>query len=221
MLFRSPTLNNPCILTPPNICVEQAIYTINKTLPPVSGGYTLVYQRCCRNATIINILDPQDAGSTYMAQIPDVGTYGYNSSPFFNSFPPITVCAGTPLIYDHSATDPDGDQLVYSFCTPYIGADASAPMPHIPTPPPYSTIVWGSSFSVNNQISSSPPMTIGKQRNAAAGAWPRPTVGSVLVRGLSVPCRRSSSARAGARPSRRYDGRCLRRGRGSGGRRRR
>ena len=160
-----PTLNNPCILTPPNICVEQAIYTINKTLPPVSGGYTLVYQRCCRNATIINILDPQDAGSTYMAQIPDVGTYGYNSSPFFNSFPPITICAGTPLIYDHSATDPDGDQLVYSFCTPYIGADASAPMPHIPTPPPYSTIVWGSSFSVNNQISSSPPMTI----NASTG----------------------------------------------------
>ena len=155
-----PYLNNPCILTPPNICVEQAIYTSNENLPPIAGGYQLVYQRCCRNGTIVNIFDPGNVGATYLAKIPDVSVTGYNSSPYFDNYPPIAVCAGFPLSFDHSATDPDGDVLVYSFCTPYEGADALNPMPQPPSAPPYGNIIWLAPYSMMNQISSTPAMSI-------------------------------------------------------------
>ncbi len=160
-----PNLNNPCITTPPDICVEQAIYTSIENLPALSGGYQVVYQRCCRNGTILNILDPGNVGSTYIAKIPDVSVFGINSSPYFNNYPPIAVCEGMQLSFDHSATDPDGDVLVYSFCTPYEGADALNPMPQPPNPPPYGTVIWLPPFSVSNQVSSTPQMAI----NATTG----------------------------------------------------
>ena len=43
---------NPCLQTPPNVCTEKATYTTNVTLAPSTHGYTIVYQRCCRNQTI-------------------------------------------------------------------------------------------------------------------------------------------------------------------------
>ena len=110
--YIQPNLNNPCITVPPDVCVEQAIYTSTQNLPSISGGYQIVYQRCCRNGTIVNILDPGNVGSTYIAKIPDVSVTGTNSSPYFNYFPPIAICEGMPLVFNHSATDPDGDQLV-------------------------------------------------------------------------------------------------------------
>ncbi len=155
-----PNLNNPCITTPPDICVEQAIYTSTENLPPVNGGYQIVYQRCCRNGTILNILDPGNVGSTYIAKIPDVSIYGYNSSPYFNNYPPIAICAGMHLEFDHSATDIDGDSLVYSFCTPYEGATSGNPMPQPPSGPPYGTVIWVPPFNMTNQVSSTPQMVI-------------------------------------------------------------
>ncbi len=155
-----PVLNNQCITMPPDICVEQAIYTTTESFPPITGGYQIVYQRCCRNGTIVNIYDPGNVGSTYITKIPDVNLVGYNSSPSFNNYPPTAICEGMQLSFDHSATDPDGDLLVYSFCTPYEGATAALPMPQPPSAPPYGNVVWVSLFNLNNQISSSPPMAI-------------------------------------------------------------
>ncbi len=47
-----------------------------------------------------------------------------NSSPTFTYFPPLFICKGQPLSFDHSATDADGDSLVYSFYDPYDGDPA-------------------------------------------------------------------------------------------------
>ena len=44
-----PNPNNPCLIVPPGICVEEADYVTTATLPPIVGGYTIVYERCCRN----------------------------------------------------------------------------------------------------------------------------------------------------------------------------
>lgn len=42
----SSVINNPCLVAT-DVCVEQAVYTGTTNLPPIGGGYTLIYQRCC------------------------------------------------------------------------------------------------------------------------------------------------------------------------------
>ncbi|HYV93752.1 MAG TPA: PKD domain-containing protein [Chitinophagales bacterium] len=155
-----PDLSNPCLMVPPNICVEQGVYQFTANLPPTPGGYDISYQRCCRNSTIFNIIDPANTGATYTTHIPDVTVATCNSSPRFTNYPPIVICSGTPLVFDHSATDPDGDVLRYSLCTPNQGATAGSPQPNPAPPPPYDPIFWASPYTVNNQIGGNPPMKI-------------------------------------------------------------
>jgi gliding motility-associated-like protein len=143
------TPNYPC-LTEPDICVEEGIYQFETTLPNVGESYHISYQRCCRNITINNIVNPQSQGATYTVELLPGTASLCNSSPTFDDFPPTVVCGNSPLRFDHSATDPDGDQLVYEFCAPFQGGGpntmaaqlnlcfGAAPTPACP--PPYSAV---------------------------------------------------------------------------------
>jgi gliding motility-associated-like protein len=142
-------VNNPCIIIPPNVCVEQGRYRFEVDLPISSQSYHIVYQRCCRNNTITNILNPASAGSTYTVELTPLAQQTCNSSPRFRDYPPAILCAGQPFDYDFSATDADGDQLVYEFCNPYLGGgnqggqgqpDGVAPDPDLP--PPYNNVIF-------------------------------------------------------------------------------
>jgi len=155
-----PDLSNPCLVAPPNVCVQQAIYQFNVNLPPSPGGYDIVYQRCCRNSTIVNIINPSEVGATYTAHIPDPNEAACNSSPRFSNYPPIVICVNEPLVFDHSATDPDGDELRYSLCAPNQGADQLNPQPSPPPPPPYTSIIWQPPYTSTNQIGGNPSMSI-------------------------------------------------------------
>jgi len=135
--------NNPCVTPPTNICTENSVYTVTLNLPPTAGGYTLAYQRCCRGPNINNLNDPSDTGFTLWCQIPGTTDNNFiNSSPRFNGYPPLLLCNNEDLVFDHSATDPDGDQLVYSLVTPYSGASSLNPQPNPPPPPPYGNVIW-------------------------------------------------------------------------------
>src|ERR1051326_1442787 len=151
---------NPCYTPPSGVCVEEAVYTTNVNLPPIPGGYYLTYQRCCRNQTILNLQNPLNVGSTYTCHIPDPSLAACNSSPRFNSLPPLFACANIPFTFDHSAADPDGDSLVHHLCDPYDGASASNPMPSPPSGPPYIPVPWQSPFNTNYPISSNPPFCL-------------------------------------------------------------
>lgn len=151
---------NPCFQAPPNVCVEEAVYTTVVTLPPNAAGYILAYQRCCRNNTIINLADPGDTGATYTESIPPSGMVTCNSSPRFNNFPPIALCMGEQLVFDHSATDPDGDSLVYELCSTYDGASPQNPQPNTTSAPPFDYITFTPPYSFGNPISSNPPISI-------------------------------------------------------------
>lgn len=149
-----------CVEDAPDVCVEEGNYQIEVTLPPSSNGYQLVYQRCCRNNTIDNLIDPGAQGSTYSTPIPALSGDCNNSSPTFDNFPPIIICANSPLIFDHAATDIDGDQLVYSICEPLQGADQNNPYPDFASNPPYDPVNWAAGFDANNPLSSDPQMVI-------------------------------------------------------------
>ncbi len=155
-----PNLSNPCLIAPPNVCVEQGVYRFSAELDLNSEGITVSYQRCCRNNTITNIINPRTSGSTYTTTLFPITIDSCNSSPTFNDFPPIVICRGEDVNFDHSASDIDGDSLVYSFCEPYYGGGwdgdlntrvpTDAPnglAPNPETPPGYTAVRFTSGYS--------------------------------------------------------------------------
>jgi gliding motility-associated-like protein len=151
-------LDNPCLTAPPSICVELAIYTGVFSLPARPDGYHLTYQRCCRTPTIINIPNADDLGLTCTVRIPGTENSA-NSAARFEVYPPIVLCLNEALSFDHSATDPDGDELVYELCTPYNGGTPGDPIP-TPTAPPYVEIPWATGFSEGYQMDTDPAIAI-------------------------------------------------------------
>ncbi|MFT4526264.1 MAG: gliding motility-associated-like protein [Bacteroidia bacterium] len=146
-------INSSCVTSPNDICVEVGYYTEIVTLDQIlAGGYTLTYQRCCRNGITQNILTPDDIGATYTTTVPGTNSSPNNSSPFFLNLPPNYICAGLPFTFNHVAIDPDGDSLVYELCTPYEGGTSANPAPDPPGAPPYVELGWGAGFSTADML---------------------------------------------------------------------
>ena len=140
-------LDKFCIDEGQKVCISEATYRGVVCLPFDDDGYIISYQRCCRNGTLTNIEDPLETGGTWLVNISPDALRACNSNPVFNSWPPVYVCLNDALVYDHSATDPDGDSLVYELCTPYLGATIDEPRPGRSDNPPYDSVTWKSPYS--------------------------------------------------------------------------
>jgi gliding motility-associated-like protein len=181
--FVPTDFNNPCATPPSGICVERAVYQKVLNLPPTVGGYWITYQRCCRGPDIVNIINPDDTGLTLTTHIPGSETgISNNSSPRFSNYPPYLICNNDELIFDHSATDPDGDVLVYSLATPFSGADSFNPAPEIAPPPPYFPIQWTAGFTAQAPLG---PNAI-TQLNNAGTLTVNPNLIGLFVVGVRV-----------------------------------
>lgn len=139
---RLSKVNYSCVIPPENVCVDMYTYDTIMVLPENETGYYISYQRCCRNHSILNLDDPGGTGSTYVAYIPSRKEVPVNSNPRFKKLPPNYLCINERFDFDHSATDPDGDSLVYKICSPYNGADRNTPKPYVPSNPPYKFVNW-------------------------------------------------------------------------------
>jgi|GEM_PF-316888 len=183
-----PVLNNPCLTPPSNLCVEKGTYTWTSFLPSNLDGYVIAYQRCCRNSAIDNIFTPDDVGVSYTAEINSTVQNSCNSSPVFNDFPPIIICANEPLNFDHSATDPDGNTLVYSFCDPITGASNAMPLPPMASTPDqnfphYPPVVFTGPYSTTTPMGGNPLVTINPTTGLITGT---PTIAGQFVVGVCV-----------------------------------
>ncbi len=195
-----PIDSDPCfeISDPP--CVEEATYTFQVTLPQSNLPYTISYQRCCRNETITNIVTPGDVGATFLIEISPESQQSCNNSPEFNEFPPIVICAGVDINFDHSAFDPEGDSLVYSFCPPLIGGGVDGgpdnptgnpngptgvqPQPQPGTAPPYSSVSYlAPTYTAFLPMAGDPPVTIDPETGLISGI---PTTQGQFVVGVCV-----------------------------------
>ncbi|NRA50926.1 MAG: hypothetical protein HRU12_17490, partial [Phaeodactylibacter sp.] len=169
----NPVLTSECLVVPPDVCVHTTTYRTIVTLPPIAGGYQLAYQRCCRNETIVNIVDPLDTGATYGVTISEAALEACNSNPKFQEWPPIYICVNEPIVFDQSAIDQDGDSIVYRLCTPLTGATPDIPQPQPPNNPPYAEIQWiDPPYNVDNMLNGSPggaPLTINSQTGLLTG----------------------------------------------------
>ena len=153
--------NNPCVQAPTGICTERAIYTITINLPPIQGGYKVVYQRCCRQPSVLNLTNPGSQGLTLISTIPGLETGAWmNSSPRFTNYPPLAICNNDVLNFNHAAADPDGDQLVYSLITPVAGTFPGTPAPNPVNSPPYNLVAWEVGFGATNPLGPGSTITI-------------------------------------------------------------
>lgn len=177
-------LENPCGNLPPDLCMQRLEYTIVVNLPASDIGYDIVFQRCCRNPGIANIPNPGDVGITLTTQIPPfTDDENPNSSPQFNTYPPEAICTNFDFFLDQSATDADGDSLVYSFCTPWDGGSPNDPSPQPQPASTLSTIPWGGGFSALDPIPSNPDFQIDSETGQITGF---PTTPGAYVIGICV-----------------------------------
>ena len=127
---RVPANTQPCLIAPPAIFVERAVYEFDMEIDIVPGAeYMVAYQRCCRSESISNLITPGQFGAAFAIEFTAESLALCNDSPIYNEFPPLIVCAGFPLEYDHSARDAEGDQVIYEFCVPLSAGGNDSDLP--------------------------------------------------------------------------------------------
>ncbi len=144
------TIVSKCGFIGSEVCVQRTSYRDTIDLPFLAGGYILAYQRCCRNASLNNVINPLEVGTTEWIEVTEKALLEGNSAPDFKAWPDIYICANQPLVFDHSATDADGDSLVYRICTPFDGGTFTNPRPQPPLAPHYSEILWADPYNLQN-----------------------------------------------------------------------
>lgn len=189
--------NNPCLIIPPDVGVEKGVYQFVLDLPPTDTEYMITYQRCCRNGTINNIINPGETGSVISVKVSSLAVATCNNSPTFNDFPPIVICNGENVNFDHSATDPEGDIIVYEFCAPLAsgGTDGSGgpgtgdpnsctgvtPSPQF-CRPPYNIVEFAlPTYSTFNPVGGNPQVMIDSNTGLITGV---PNVTGQFVVGI-------------------------------------
>ncbi len=156
-----------------SVCVHTTVYRSVITLNPRVGGYHFVYQRCCRNTTISNIVNPTEAGATYDILLTEAAMQKCNSSPVVNSWPPVYVCANQELNVNSAATDVNNDSIAYKLCAPLVGGTLQRPQPIPPTAPPFQPIIWlGPTYSLSNVLGGNNPLTIDVNTGIMKGVPP-------------------------------------------------
>ncbi len=157
-----------CIKNKPVVCVDMYVYETDMTLPKLTDGYIVTFERCCRNAIVVNI-NSSNIGATYWTEIKPESVIGKNSSPVFKARPPIFLCLNAPFTFDHSATDEDGDSLAYELTTPFLGGSTANSRPSYsgggtgnPTFPLLGNrlVKWVSPYSLLDQMGGNPILEI-------------------------------------------------------------
>lgn len=156
-----------CVKNPGDVCVTSTQYFTTRAINTGTNGVILSWQRCCRNDKIDNIINPGSSGFTAWTKIPPKSIP--NNSAYIPETPPIYVCIDAPLSIDQSAIDPDGDSLVYSFVTPFLGGADEPPERRRPNnlgdyeSPPFRRVQWRPPYNIFNQLPGSPALNINSQ----------------------------------------------------------
>ena len=162
----------------PSLSTRKLVYS--KVISLAAGtykgpqGYYVTVEQCCRNLSIVNVVDPGNAAQAFYLEFPAVTRGGQafvDSTP--RLFPALSnyACLGEPFYFDFGGTDADGDSLVYELATPLNGhASINAPRPTA-TAAPYVPISWVAGLSATNPLPGNPTLRI-DQRTGRLSARP-------------------------------------------------
>ncbi len=131
------------------------------------GGYYIVYDRCCRNNIITNIIGPENTGMLFYLEFPPIykpdGTLTGFSSPVFNTIKTRYACLDEYFELDFGAVDPDGDSLSYRMVHPLRGnSNTSDPIVDANEylAGPYPEVVWADGYNENDAIHGTPALGV-------------------------------------------------------------
>lgn len=146
-----------------NRLLYSAFVTLDSSVYNHDEGYYAVWERCCRNSNITNVVNSVGTGISYVLEFPSVvkdGESFINTSPLLNL--PLTdnTCVGQFFEMSFHAFDYDGDSLVYSLGIPF-NSSAAVAVP-IPQPRPFGHVILESGFSEEVLIPGEPDLTIDK-----------------------------------------------------------
>ncbi|MEQ9220933.1 MAG: gliding motility-associated C-terminal domain-containing protein [Cyclobacteriaceae bacterium] len=125
-------------------------------------GYYISWERCCRNVSVDNLVNPTGAGMNYVAEIPPLYK---NGAPFINSSPALFrplgdyACINQFYYVNFTGIDPDGDSLSYRMVTP-LNSSATFPPAPTPQPKPHIPVRFLDGYSKDISIKGSPALGI-------------------------------------------------------------
>mgnify|MGYP000921011157 CR=1 FL=1 len=175
----TPDIPDSCVVGDGQ-CVEESLFEGTVTLPASTGGYHLYFQGYSRNAAILNLFDPGNAGFGIYAFIPPTAIV--NSSPSFTGVPVPFICVEELTSFSNAAIDPDGDQLVFSFEAPYDSQDDIAGIIDPPNPElfwPIAPVVYLPGFNPLEPFGANGTATI--DANTGAAQYSAPVIGNWAV----------------------------------------
>lgn len=181
------TINNcttpechPCITNIPAICYRIRTFEIFVDLPVTSSGFIVATQRCCRIISIVNLQPPSNnLGETWTVSIPgnfNPGAQLNNSAKFAQNDTAI-ICQDNPFEFDFSATDVDGDSLIYEFTSAYNGGSPGNANPPQSGSPPFPLIPYALGYSGLQPLG--PGVTINRFTGIVSGTAPK--VGTYVI----------------------------------------
>ena len=141
-----PIITPPCIDNAPTLQYTYKFYSFVIELPDNLTGYTVAFQTYSRqNSTNVNA----NQGANYLCVIPGTNVFPFaytDNSPKFN-LPVTIICENSNFSVDFSATDIDGDSIVYEFCDAYNGGAATLADFQDPVPPPYTPVIYTNPYT--------------------------------------------------------------------------
>ena len=164
-----PIIISPCIQPPPLLDYVYKTYSFIIELPDNNTGYTVAFQTFSRQNS--NNVDPNQ-GATYSCVIPGLSVLPNpqtDNCPVYK-LPISAICESSPFTLDFSATDPDGDSLVYSFCDAYNGGAATFADWTDPAGPPYGSVIYTAPY--NSAFPMGPSVTIDPNTGIISGTAP-------------------------------------------------
>ena len=154
---------SPCIQFPANNCpggvgdIEEYIYEGIVDLSGPAVDWKFSWSTCCRNGAITTLANPQSDGIFVDAMLNSV-LAPTNSSAEFGALAYSRFCVGNVFYYDQSATDIDGDSLVFTLVDALTD---NGFCPSAETPCIYAmNTLTGSLYSGVEPLASSIPITI-------------------------------------------------------------
>lgn len=162
------SIEDPCFVRIDSLELEEGVYRGTISLLK-DRDHLLIYQRCCRNNSIDNLIRPTDDwGSTWTIEVPSFNSIGCNSSPEYLNNPPLAFCPNQALDLDLSATDADGDSLVYGFCAPF-SSPRTNPEPNPALLPPYTPIGFLAPQTPSFPVPSNPALSFNPNTGLLTG----------------------------------------------------